>query len=170
MNANVWIGLKQSAVDILRPLLDDSEYDGPHLTAVKIFRRMTDIATVENLFKKPTLGGDVYQLFSVNFNQIEGDTAQKIQDAFDYLETNYLNQFAVVGAWWWDGRQIGTQWVDEADHSQGTTGTPLYPINATQLVKFMPDVWNGDDPPTYSAATVLTDVNLIQGQSQRRFV
>lgn len=167
---NLWIALTQNAYNTLRPLLDDSEYAGPHLTAVKIFRRMADLATVEKMFKTPTIGGKVWHMFSVYFADLDGDQAAKLQQALTYLENNYPAQFEVVGAWWWDGRQIGTQWVDENDHSLGTTGTPLYPVHP-QVVKFMPDVWDMTDPenPVAVPATQPTDVNLLQGQAQRRF-
>lgn len=165
---NLWIALSQAGYDTLRPLLDDDAYDGQHLTAVKIFRRMIDTATVEKMFKTPTIGGKVWRLFSLYFADLDGDQAQKLQQALTYLENNYPAQFEVVGAWWWDGRQVGTQWVDENDNSLGTTGTPLYPVHP-QALQFMPDVW---DPlnEVYVAPTVLTDVNLLQGQSSRRFV
>jgi len=168
---NVWIVLTENAKNILRPLLDDPDYNGQHLTAVKIFRKMIDYGTVEKMFKTPTVQGFVWYLFSITFNDIDGQAAQRVQDAFDHLEANYPNQFEVVGAWQWDGRQIGTQWeLDTGGEPTGNTiGTPTYPINQTQLLKFMPDVWNGDEPPTYSPATELTDVNLIQGQTFRRF-
>ena len=47
-------------------------------------------------------------------------------------------------------------------------GTPWYPT-PQQVVNFMPDVWNGDDPPTYSPATEVTDCNLLFGQAPRHF-
>lgn len=167
---NLWIALSQAGKDTLRPLLDDSDYEGQHLIAVKIFRRMIDISTVERMFKTPTFNSKVWHLYSITFNDLGGQAAQKLQDALAHLEANYPAQFEVVGVWQWDGRQAGTQWVDPDDHSQGTTGTPLYPIHA-QLLNFMPDVWDGVDPeiPVYIPATVLTDVNLIQGQTERRF-
>ncbi len=56
-----------------------------------------------------------------------------------------------------------------ADEITGTTGTPAYPIPVNALKKFMPDVWNGDDPPTYSPATELSDVLIGQGWAPRRF-
>ena len=58
----------------------------------------------------------------------------------------------------------------EEEYVTGHTGTPAYPIPAAQALKFMPDVWNGDDPATYSAATELADVNLGMGQSPRTFI
>jgi len=52
--------------------------------------------------------------------------------------------------------------VGFADEITGVTGTPTYPIPATALLKFMPDV-NGNP------ATELADVNLGQGWPPRRF-
>ena len=160
-HVNVWIVLTQAAVDTLRPLLDDEDYNGQHLTAVKIFRKMIDYAAVEKMFKSPTLGGTKYNLFSVTFNDVSGGAAQKVQEAFDHLEANYPNQFEVVGAWKWNGQQVMDNTASPA--------VPLYPLHP-QLVKFMPDVWSeATSPGQYVAATVLTDVNLIQGQAHRDF-
>lgn len=50
----------------------------------------------------------------------------------------------------------------EEDYISSYTGSPLYPIPKVQLLNFMPDV---DGSP----ATVLTDVNLLAGQSPRDF-
>ena len=162
MHVNVWFVLTQQAKDTLRPLLDDEDYSGPHLTAVKIFRKMIEYATVEKMFKTPTIQGKVWHLFSVTFNDLNGDAKQKAQDAFDHLTANYANNFSVVGAWKWDGSQVMDNTVSPA--------VPRYPINQTQLLKFMPDVWSeATSPGQYVPATQLTDVNLIQGQANRDF-
>jgi hypothetical protein len=41
---------------------------------------------------------------------------------------------------------------------------------AGNMLDYMPDVWNGDDPPTYSPATEVTDRVLLSGQAPRVFV
>ena len=159
-HVNLWIALTDAAKTTLRPLLDDEDYAGPHLTAVRIFRNMIEYGTVTNMFKSPTLAGTKYHLFSLTFNDIHGQAAQKLQAALVYLEDNYTNQFEVVGAWKWDGSQIMDNSVSPA--------VPFYPLHP-QLVKFMPDVWDTSSPPQLIAATELTDVNLIQGQAHRDF-
>jgi len=170
MNAELWLVITQQARDTLRPLLDDEEYDGQHLTAVKIFRRIAERTGWERLFKTPTIQGKTWYIYSVIFNEMEQGVQQKARDAIDYLLAEYPNNIAVAGAWWWDGRQIGTQWVDENDHSQGTTGTPLYPVHP-RLIDFMPDVWDNSDPdnPVQVPAADLAQVRVMQGQLDRRF-
>lgn len=37
------------------------------------------------------------------------------------------------------------------------------------LLDYMPDVWNGDEPPTYSPATEITDRIFLSGQQPRDF-
>ena len=51
----------------------------------------------------------------------------------------------------------------------GHTGNPIFPATVDPL-DYMPDVWNGDEPPTYSPATDITDVNLGAGQAPRNFL
>lgn len=52
---NVFIALSQPALNILKPLLDDNEYDGQHLTAVKIFRKMADRGVVQRMFRADSI-------------------------------------------------------------------------------------------------------------------
>ena len=169
MSVNVWAAISSTGTAEIRQALTDDEYSGPVTdTEQKIFRRMADFATVERMFKKPTVAGKVWHLFSLNF-----DGTTKARDALDWLEANRANHFVIVGAWWWDGRQVGTQWETDQDGNRtgNTTGTPLYPIHP-RLIDFMPDdpVYDGNGDLTgYQAATQLTDVNLIQGQAPRRF-
>ena len=47
MNVNVFLILTATAKNALRPLMSDYEYDGQHLKAVKIFRKMAHFAVVE---------------------------------------------------------------------------------------------------------------------------
>ena len=156
---NIWLILSATAKATLRPLMSDRGYKGPHLKAVKTMRKMAHYRVVERMWKTPTIGGKKRYLFSLNLT-----AGKKAKEAIDYLLAEYPNQVTVGGAWHWDGRQAGTQWeLDASGNKTGnTTGTPTYPINETQLLKFMPDV---EGVP----ATVLTDVNLLQGSQPRRF-
>lgn len=165
MKLNLWLGITATAKSQLAQYLDAEDETIPtnRLQAVRIFRRMADRAVVEKLFRTPTIQGTVWHLYSVSFD-LDREGVAAASDAITYLETEYPSHFAVAGAWHWDGRQVGTQWVD--DVGGATTGTPTYPLNTTQLLKFMPLVVTEgglEEPST------LTDVNLIQGQSPRRF-
>ena len=42
MKVNIWLVITQTAKNTLRDLMDDQEYDGQHIKAVKIFRKMAD--------------------------------------------------------------------------------------------------------------------------------
>jgi len=161
---NIWLGVSATAKAEYKDRRDNPEtYSGSmDDQTFNILSRIHDSDNVEKFFKNPTVGAHVRTMFSTY-------PQTNVQESLDYLEAQWPGHFVVAGAWHWDGRQIGTQWVDEEDHSLGTTGTPTYPINESVLLQFMPDVWNGDDPPTYSAPTELTDVNLLMGQAKRWF-
>ena len=184
MNVNIWLILTATAKNALRPLMSDDSYDGQHLKAVKIFRKMAHFAVVERMWKNPMIGSKKRFLFSINLT-----ASKKAKAAIDYLLAEYPNQIAVGGAWFFDGRQVGTRFVYTVDGSQifdelldddgnvisstpQVRGTPTYPINETQLLKFMPDIIERDQEGSVTSttpATVLTDVNLLQGQEPRRF-
>ena len=148
--------------------MSDDSYDGQHLKAVKIFRKMAHFAVVERMWKTPTIGGKKRFLFSINLT-----ASKKAKAAIDYLLAEYPNQIAVGGAWFFDGRQAGTRWqIADGERTGNVTGTPTYPINETQLLKFMPDIIERDQDGNVTSTTpslVLTDVNLLQGQNPRRF-
>ena len=157
MNVNVWIGIRKTALDVLRPLMDDPEYDGEHIIAVKIFRHMIKYRTSANHFKTARFSGKDWKMYSLTFNSREVNL-NRVKEAIDYLVANYGTQVKIAGAWKWNGLQSGTNLVDGE-----IVGTPIYPVLATaQLLKFMPDV---DGVP----ATVLAQVTLVQGQAHRIF-
>ena len=171
MNVNVWLAISASGTTAIRTRLTtaDEDYAGPITkTEHRIFRRMADFVTVERLFKKPTIGGKKWHLFSLNFT-----ATRNAKTALDWIAANRPGHFVIVGAWHWDGRQVGTQWEIVDDERTGNTiGTPTYPIHP-QLLKFMPDIIERDEDGNVISTTpaaVLTDVNLIQGQDPRRFV
>jgi hypothetical protein len=166
--ANVWVVVADEVFEQIKDKIGDPEYDGILINLVRFLRRQADFKITSKLWKRPTIAGKVRILFSANYGQ--DDDLVTIKDALDTLSAELGSDFGVAGAWWWDSRQAGTQWeIVDGEPTGNTTGTPMYPINAVQLLKFMPDVWDDSDPPVLIPATELTDVNLIQGQKPRRF-
>ncbi len=169
-NVNVWIVVTDNVWKTIKERINDDDYDGELVNAVRAIRMQADPIGSSRSFRKPTLANKKRKLISINFPK--GSRSTIIKEALALLDTELGNKFQVAGAWWWDGRQVGTKWVNDEDHSEGVKGSPLYPTNPTQLVKFMPDVVvDNSDPenPVYGPATELTDVNLTQGQAKRQF-
>ena len=166
MLVNVWLGIRDDAQTAINTCLDwddSTEYSGPvGDREKKIFKAMSDHAVVQRLFNKATINSTLWNLWTVYFDEPK-DILIKVKNELDYLEATYPSQFVIAAAWHWDGRQVGTQYDEGV-----ITGTPTYPIHP-KLIDFMPDVWNGDDPATYSTATQLADVNLLAGQKPREF-
>lgn len=152
MNVNILIAISNTARTTLKPLMDDPEYNGEHLRAVQIFRRMAHRSRNEDRWNKPTIASKKRHLYSISLPS----NTKNAKDSIDYLLAEYPGNVDIMGVWWWDGRQLGTSYDEEGK----ITGTPTYPVNEAQLLKFMPDV---DGLP----ATVLTDVNLEQDMSPR---
>ena len=171
---NVWLAMSATATNAIRTRLqwnaeEQGEYTGPVTdTEYRIFLKMADFVTVERMFKRPIIDGKRRHLFTLNFA-----ATAKARTALEYIEANRPGHFNIAGAWWWDSRQIGTQWELDAEGNRtgNTTGTPLYPLHA-RLLDFMPDIVEHDSDGNIistTAATVLVDVNLVQGQEPRRF-
>ncbi len=178
MNVNVWVVMTATATSVIRTRLlwdeeeqgeEQSEYTGP-VTDIehRIFQKMAHYRNVEAKFKRPTIAGEKRHLFSLNFR---GTT--KAKAALDYIEANRPGHVIVVAAWWWDSRQVGTQWEldQDGERTGNTTGTPTYPIHP-RVIDFMPDIveWDEDgNVISTTPASILSDVNLVQGQQERRF-
>ena len=146
---NLWLVLRDDAKVLINTALSTPEenYSGPVNTKTRrIFERLVDLKSTQRLFKSPDIGGNVYHLYSLIFTS----DLKKAKAAVDYLVTRYPNHIIIGGAWYWDGTQV-----------------PGYPPHA-QLLKLMPDVYDsGTD--SMVPATVVTDVNLLAGQSPRDF-
>jgi hypothetical protein len=173
---NLWVALSQQGLDEYKAkraaIRDGTEYTGPmDNKTFKILSAMADTDTVQRMFKTVAAGGKVYTLFSL---YAEGTTSA--QNALDYLQEKWPNHFLVIGCWWMDGRQCGTEWEYDASGNLtgGVTGAPLYPIHA-QAWKTMPDIVEYDasgNEISRVAATSnadLRDINVLQGQEPRRF-
>ena len=174
MLVNVWLGIRddvQTAINTCLDWDDSTEYSGPvGDREKKIFQAMSDRAVVQSLFNKATINSNLWNLWSVYFDEPK-DILIRVKNALDYLEATYPLQFVIAAAWHWDGRQVGTQYTYDEGEITGITGTPTYPIH-TKLIDFMPDIVTYDvdgNELTRTAATILSDVNLLAGQSPREF-
>lgn len=170
---NLWIALSSQGLNEYKDRRDNPEtYSGPMTEKTfKILDHMADGDQVQKMFKTPSIGGKVYNSFSL---YLEGNA--KVAEAVTDLTTEWPSHFIVVGAWHMDGRQVGTQWELDIDGNRtgNVTGDPLYPVH-TQAWRIMPDVVvydeNGDEvsrTPASSNAD-LRDINVLQGQELRRF-
>ena len=150
--ANVWIVIADEVLEQIKDHIGDPEYDGLLINLVRFLNRQADYRTTSKKWKRPTIAGKVRVLFSVNYGQ--NDDLAEIKAAIDELSAELGTDFGVAGAWWWTGIQPTEE------------GLSMYPINHVQLLKFMPDVW---DNGVLVPATVLANVNIIQGQAPRDF-
>jgi hypothetical protein len=111
--ANVWLGLRQEAhALVMERLRWDEETDGPYSGPVthrenQLFRYMADLEGTQRLFKVATVGGKQWTLWNLNFT--ERLSAVKVR--LDTLVAERGSMVAMVGAWNWDGSQIGTEHV-----------------------------------------------------------
>lgn len=160
---NLWIAMSEQAVDAYKDYPSGPMDEATHT----VLSKMHDARVVQAMFPTVNAGGKTYKMFSIYLN-----SSEKAKDAIDGLIDNWSSHFFVVGAWWMDGGQVGTQWTDETRTE--VTGEPLYPIHL-QAYKFMRDehTYDGDGnitsttPPTSNAD--LRDVNVLTYQSFRRF-
>jgi len=171
---NLWIALSSAAKTAVNARLNWNEenngvYSGPvGDKEARIFRAMADMTIVQNMFRVGGFGGTTWTLYSVY-----PESSMIAKRAVDWLAANRTNVFKVVGAWHWDGRQIGTDWeVVEGERTGVITGTPTYRIPTAQLLKIMPTikVYAEDGSHTETEPTELSDINLLLGQSPRVFV
>jgi len=174
---NLWIALSSAAKTAVNTRLNwneekDGVYSGPvGDKEARIFRAMADMTIVQNMqnmFRAGTFAGKTWTLYSVY-----PESSMKAKQAVDWLAANRTNVFKVVGAWHWDGRQVGADWeVVEGERTGNITGTPLYPIPTAQLLKIMPTikVYAEDGSHAETEPTELSDTNLLLGQAPRVFV
>ncbi len=183
MTINAWLVLRDDAhAAIVTRLTWDTESQGEYTGPVtdrqaRLFGYIAHLAAQLNQYRPDTVNGREWTLWTVDFN-LPGALLQKVRTELDQLALDYPNRFKIGGAWHWDpdmpfGRQVGTQFVldPETGEVTGVTGTPAYPLDA-RLLNFMPNIktWDADgNLLTDEPATKLTDVNLVQGQSPRRF-
>jgi hypothetical protein len=122
---NVWLAVSDAAQAEIRTALQDEEYSGP-LTKreVAVFRYMQQEVERRRLFKKPTLSGTVYNLWSLDFDR-DVDPVSAIKNTLDGLIAKYPNQIAIVGVWKRDGAMLGTTLVLTDVPNPAYTGEPF---------------------------------------------
>lgn len=164
MKINVWLALRDDAQAAIRERLTwDEESQGPYTGPVpdrvaRVFEKMGDRATVQRLFKTPTIANRQWTIWSILFDENK-NVMQRVKAELDHLEASYPNRIQIVGAWHYDtGRQVGADY----DDSGNRISLPLYPVPGL-LSNFMPD------DPDGSPNAALRDVNLYYGQAPRDF-
>lgn len=130
----------------------------PQQKAVEVLRKTHDGDVVSSLFKSPTFDGKTWTLYSLYPADVES-----VDEAVKDAVTTFGDDILVLGAWTLDGYQVGT-YRDEEGELQGT---PTHPIHA-KLLAFMPDRWDAEIEQLV-AATEVSDVNFLGGQSPRQF-
>lgn len=155
---NVWIAFREADHNELNNMRG-ADQSGLTKVVRDFVNGQLDPAVVQNLYKTRTQGPNVWHLWSIILNSEDGPFNQQIND--------FRQQYPgcqVLGCWNPDGTEYGTA----RDADGNIVGLPAY-TQPDFLLAFMPDVWNGDDPPTFSAATQVTDVNLPAGWAPRVF-
>jgi hypothetical protein len=170
---NLWLGMSQAFQADLVPLIQEgtpaTEFPGLNQldeATLALLKNTHDAAGVERLFKLwPGPGSKNYRVWSFYFAKpLDGPI---IHNDIDLMAATYPSDFLPMGAWRTsDGHEVGATYSEDEPPVQTATG--WWPVPSA-VVNFMPDTWNGDEPPTYTPATVPTDVNVLMGQHARDF-
>lgn len=161
MIVNLWMGFDDRAQSDANPV----EGELPSVA----YRALGD-PVVRSLFRQDNPSGPrSYELWSLYY---EVDTDQQVMDIRNDLNAEFPGQLRTIGAWWWDGRQVGTEFTFDIDGViTGTTGDPTFPLHV-RILEFIPDIvtYDNDGNETgRSRPLVVSDVNLGAGQIERRF-
>ena len=162
MIANLWMGFDDRA----RPNLDP-ESESP---SIRRTVQALNHSSTPGIFKRADPAGPRdYDLWSLYYDvegvevlvndEVIGYTSPELLQVRNDILDDFPGQVRTVGAWWF---HTGDQVLNELGDNS------LFSLHV-DILEFMPDVDNGDDPPTYSPATSLTDVNVNLGQVPRKF-
>lgn len=128
---------------------DDFDHSDPDNIA--FFTNAIDAEVVNAGWKQENQGGRDWQLWSVFFREIT-----TMDDAIDDLAANNPGMTKTLAAWFFDGLA----------YLPPDGGYAVY----GNLLRYMPDVVDPADPGgPLIPATVLTDINLLAGQTARIF-
>lgn len=174
MIVNVWLALRDAAQALVIERLDwdesvDGIYGGPIPDrAVRLFEKMAHRNVAQGHYRIDNDGANDWVLWNLIFNE-RRNVLIKVKGELDWLIATYSTQSKIAGAWHYsDGRQVGTTIeYDENGVETGVTGSPIYPVHA-RILEFMPD--DVDEFDVHTRPIMPSDVNLLQGQQERRFV
>lgn len=148
---NVWIAFRATDHNEMNNLRGQ-EQSGASDLVMNFINGQLDPAVVQNLYAKRRQGPNTWHLWSIVLSDADGPYNHQIND----FRQAYPG-CQVLGCWHPDGLQLRDE-----------NGAIQYE-QPDFLLKFMPDVWNGDEPPTYSPAVTVTDINLPAGWQPREF-
>ncbi len=126
MNVNVWLGIRDdpiggglSALGEAKAYVADPEgYSGPitpyHGTTLLY---MANIAERLKFWRAPTLGGQRWTIWSLDIDDATVPLATA-RERIEALVTDFPNHIVIAAAWWWDGRQVGTQWAPAVEQRE----------------------------------------------------
>jgi len=178
MLVNLQMGFDDLAESAASPSNDESPLS-------KAYRHLADLPVRFRYRQDNSSGLRSYRLWSMFFE------AKIIQDVIDFrndLNAEYPEQLRTEGAWWFDSREVGTEWeldqngervfyIEQDDKGKDvivwhTTGQPIFRVQANRYIEYIPNIitWDNDGNVVSNIRpTELTDVNLLQGQEERRF-
>jgi len=161
MIVNLWMGFDDRAQSSANPQVD--------VPVSSAYRALGD-PLVRSIFRQDNPSGPrSYELWSLGY---EAQSDQEVRDIRNDLVAEYPGQLRTIGAWWFDGRQVGTEFTFDIDGAiTGVTGIPIFPLH-TSILEFIPDIVTYDvdgNETSRVRPTVPSDVNLSMGQAERRF-
>lgn len=154
MIINVWLEIRDTFEWPAEDPADDNELQAKNRETLA---KCADIAVIPGLFKTRTQGPRSWQIYSLQYIV---QTIKELEVEIERFKSENSGDTGVMGAWYYDD---GEQVKDD--------NVPLYPIPGS-LMNYMPDIveWDEDgNEISRESATELTDVNLLQGQTPRRF-
>ena len=139
---NVWIAFRG---DFVYP--DPDGNDTPQQAANRAFLTSChDYAVIGGIYRKEDLPGPSQWTLASGYWLDEAT----YDPLFAQLQSDNPGRTRELAAW------------------DAETGAKIREPHYPQLIQYMPDVWNGDEPPTFSPATELTDVNFLAGYETAR--
>ena len=95
---NLWMGFDDRALSDANPRIDERPSDA--------YRALGD-PIVRTIFRQDNPPGPrTYELWSMYY---EVDTEREVLDVRNDLLAEYPGQLRTIGSWWFDGRQVGTE-------------------------------------------------------------
>jgi hypothetical protein len=151
MIVNLFLALRDDAQDLIVERLNwdnSTPYTGPVPDRIaKLFHYMQNRGQVQGQYKTYVAGARSYKNWSIT---LEG--SQKLKDEVDFAIATYPAHIIIIGAWHWDGRMIGTQFV----YDDVTRDVEVQDPDAPQIPN--PDYQPDPELPDYDPIEMIDDV------------